>query len=1026
MASVQPRSFGDLLRRYRVAAGLTQEELAERAGLSRRAIGALETGARRAPHKETVSLLAKALNLTSAEQALLESAARQRRPSTDTQANPAIGLASDRPNVRQPAQTLVGRRKELLALERHLTTDGPPLLMLAGEAGIGKSRLLSEAIRLAMEHGWTVLSGGCYRRGGQESYAPLIAALTHFLATRSPAQQRLDLQGSAWLIRLLPELAEYAISPAPSWVLPTEQERRLLFDAVGRFLANVSSPVGTFLILDDLHWADGDTLDLLAKLLREPGSHPLRIAGAYRDTDVAARDPLSLLLGDLTREGLATCTTLPPLNREEARDLLDELLASLSVEANEQNSQSAMVDAALDQASGLPLFLVSWAQELRTGTLTVAAARNTIPWSAAESIRQRVVVLPEVASSLLAVAAVAGRQVSRNVLLAAAIASGQGEADALIGLDAACRARLLTEAADGSYVFTHDLIRETLVSDLGGARRAALHRRVALALEAQPHGERRAAELAWHFAEGDEPARALPYALQAGDQAMAVYAQADARRHYRLALDLAHSLGDQEHEAAVLERLADVNYLLGLLHEANASLERAIGIYRSTRNWERLAWATCQMARVYDALGKVPESMRFVEALLDTLITVANKANESSSDEIQRPDTLEARAERAVTILTERTAARVFLCLVARFVFLGRLDEVYPMSVAAVTYAQRAGEFRMESLAYSFRGIAQRQLGQVDNALSSLQDARRAAEVCGDLEATFMVLDNLASIHDLRAEPQAARQYRLQTLAALRNLGDTSRSSVTLWNLGYHAFMLGNWQEARTQYEEAVAMSMRGDGLEVPLARLALLSLDLVEGKRSLAETLAAPDTIAAGQSPDPNVRRFVANIVAEPEVMSGYAEAARDRLIEVIGSLHVNDSLICEALALLAWAEQELGQKEAARTALADARNHADALGSRLAYVTMSHVEAIVAASEHRWDDSIRALEECLAIARSMPYPYAKAKALYVYGQIHAARGEPEQAREKYQAGLAILHSLGERFYAEQIERALAGLADA
>ena len=585
MASIQPRSFGDLLRSYRVAAGLTQEELAERSMLSRRAIGSLETGERLTPHRETVTLLAQALGLTSAEHALLESAARQRLPSRATQPDSSGVLAAQWPRPGQSNLLLVGRHQELTALDRHLAHEGPPLLVLAGEAGIGKSRLLEESVRRGAEQGWTVLAGGCHRRNGQEPYRPFITALTRFLSTRSPAQQRLDLQGCAWIVRLLPELAEHGISPAPSWPLPPEQERRLLFSAVWRFLTNIAGPAGTLLVLDDLHWAGDETLDLLAALLQEPGTQQaLRIVAAYRDTDVATGDPLPLLLGDLIREGLATRIRLSPLERNSARDLLSSLLSGEPARTGEVDGSGvsdAVIETVLDRSGGLPYFLVSWAQEARTATLTSDTASTMVPWSAAESIRQRMAVLPEGALPLLAVAAVAGRQVARKVLLtAAAEASGENEAEILDALDAICSARLLREVAGDSYTFPHDLIRETLVADLGGARRVALHRRVATALEGLPQAEKQAAELAWHFAAGDEPARALPYALQAGEQAEVVYAHAEAERHYRMAVELARACGDRLREAKALEQLADVLVGIGNFREMPALLDAAAAVHR--------------------------------------------------------------------------------------------------------------------------------------------------------------------------------------------------------------------------------------------------------------------------------------------------------------------------------------------------------------------------------------------------------------------------------------------------------------
>jgi tetratricopeptide (TPR) repeat protein/transcriptional regulator with XRE-family HTH domain len=1003
MASIQPQTFGELLRRYRMAAGLTQEELAEQAKLSARAIGALETGERRAPRKDTVALLAKALGLTPAEHALLASVARQRLAGALVQ----TGVATRTQAPHQPGPPLVGRRQELIALGRHLAGEGPPLFMLAGEPGIGKSRLLEAAEVRAAEQGWTVLSGGCHRRSGQEPYAPFVGVLTHFLATRSPAQQRLDLQGCAWLVRLLPELAERAIGPAPSWTLPAEQERRLMFSAVARFLTNVTGPAGTLLVLDDLHWAGGDALDLLAFLLREPGAQPLRIVGAYRDTDVGPRDPLPLLLGDLTREGLAARTSLPLLEREEARELLTGLLAG---------------EEAGDRASGLPLFLVSWTQELRTGSLSADAALSAMPWSAAESIRQRVAVLPAVAQSVLAAAAVAGRQVSRTTLLAASKASGQHEADTLAGLDAACHARLLAEAPDGSYVFTHDLIRETVLADLGGARRAALHRQVAEALERQPRVERRTAELAWHFAEGDEPARALPYALQAGDQAEVVYAHEEAERQYRLAVQTARSMGDQAREAQALERRADVSYLLGRFHDAHTDLVRAIAIYSTTRNWERLAWATCQRAKVCDQLGQIPESMRFMEELLETLITMAERTG-------ARPapaplEGLEARAEQAVSILTAPTATRVLLCLTARLVTLGRFDEVSSLSAAAVRHARQAGDLRMESLIYAFRAIAQGAQGQLDEAMATLHDARRTAEACGDLEALFMALGSLQDIHDLRAEPPVSQQVLLQALEVLRRLGDTSRTSRVLYSLGDNALVLGDWGEARRSYDEAALLVSQIDDAAWQLRTiLAHARLDLLEGKGTLMTPGPAEVIRQAYHHPDPGMVIYALQLFAEVELLEDHTGEVGDRVRAVLEDPDVGYPAVGELLALLGWAELQLGHMDQAQAALTQARRRADAQGNRAAYVAIWRIEALLALHQRRWDDATQALDEALRLCRAMPYPYAEAKALYVYGLLHQAKGEPEQAHEKYRAALAILHRLGERLYAERIERALAQL---
>lgn len=154
-------TIGDLLRHHRIAAGLTQEELAERAHLSVRGIADIERGVTRAPRRDTVALLAEALHLVSQERHAFEAAARHldrrsRPPHTQQlRSNPAAGPA------------LVGRARELRLLDRHLAGEGPPLLLLAGEPGIGKSRLLAEVAWRGEAAGWRVLQDGCRGRGGR-------------------------------------------------------------------------------------------------------------------------------------------------------------------------------------------------------------------------------------------------------------------------------------------------------------------------------------------------------------------------------------------------------------------------------------------------------------------------------------------------------------------------------------------------------------------------------------------------------------------------------------------------------------------------------------------------------------------------------------------------------------------------------------------------------------------------------------------------------------------------------------------
>ncbi|HEX9069737.1 MAG TPA: ATP-binding protein [Ktedonobacterales bacterium] len=243
------------------------------------------------------------------------------------------------------APPLVGRTQERALLVRHLAGEGPPLLLLTGEPGIGKSRLLANTLGTAYAQGWTTLHGGCSRRSGQEPYAPIVGALTRFLSSRTPAQRCQELAGCEWLMRLLPEFADATVVPTPAWILPSEQERRLMFEAVVRFARNVAGPAGTLLVLDDLHRAGADALDLLATLAHAGAEEGLRLVGAYRATDVRSEHPLAIMVADLAQAGLVQQAQVGPLAPTEAAELLGRLLI-------EESAQVEQVEQVLDRCGG--------------------------------------------------------------------------------------------------------------------------------------------------------------------------------------------------------------------------------------------------------------------------------------------------------------------------------------------------------------------------------------------------------------------------------------------------------------------------------------------------------------------------------------------------------------------------------------------------------------------------------------------------------------------------------------------------
>jgi len=1008
MADVAPISIGELLKRYRVTAGLTQEELAERAGLSARAIRALESGARRAPRKDTLALLSSALSLTPAERNLLEDVARRSYLPPQSSTGRSSGY-------QRSTTPLVGRQHERDLLDLSLRGEGPPLVLLAGEPGIGKTRLLEDVAERAESLGWTALAGGCHRRSVQEPYAPCVEALAHFLSTRSQPQLRLDLQGCAWLARLLPELAQMTLVPSLASTLAPQQERRLMFAAVARFLSNVAGPAGTLLILDDLHWAGVDALDLLAYLVRERHRQRLCIVGAYRDVDVTAQDALPLMLGDLARDGLVENFALTPLERDEAAQLLETLMGDTTVVAD------TVAPTILSRAGGIPYYLISCAQAARRSTARESDAEAGVPWTVAQSIRQRVSLLPEAAREILAVAAVIARPSPRVALLQVAREMGHSEDVTLRAIEAALHARLLIERADGSLALAHDLIRETVEADMSGARRAVLHRRAGEALAALPQVDQQAAELAWHFAQGGDLMRALLYASQAVDRACATYAHSEAESLLRMSAQWAHTVGDRAYECTVLERMADVSYHLARFSDAYTCLAQVIPMYQADGNWERLAWATAQLARASDQLGLTADSLIRLEELFATLADVATDEGQLRfGAAVGDERTVEDCAERAVSLLSSQTAARIYLCLTSRYLFLSRHEDVFAPSERTIAYAQKAGDARIESLANTFRAMAQLAQGQLSDADLSIERAHERALASSDLEALYMALSSAAMIHELQGFPSRAQAVQVEMLDVARQLGSVSYVGETLCDIAAFNFILGAWDEARQNLHEAAQLTQQQGHNGWGVTAIGLALLDCAQGGvvTPLDETLAGASDNASG-----HIRLWATVTLAEASILAGQADRAAAQLRDAIDrSEHA--SIEREYLsAPLAWAQLELGAHDQAADTIAQARKQAETRPNRMASVDIDRISALLAQRQGRWDDARRALEENSALCRAMSWPHAEIKARFACGKLCAEMDAPAQAREHFTQALTMCQRLGEGLYRPHIERALAAL---
>ena len=444
------------------------------------------------------------------------------------------------------ADELVGRDDQLAALDGILADARGRrgrVMLVAGEPGIGKTRLAEEAARRAAAAGMGVAWGRCHEGDGAPALWPWAQVVRQLAADLGPGQLASMLGPSgAGLGPLLPELASPTPSAGPRQVADLGAARFQLNQAVAGLLRRLAEARPLLVVVDDLHWADVPSLSLLAFLAAELQDARMVVVGTYRDVEASVGQPLAGTLGALAREPVVERIPLGGLDRADVAALIGRAIGT--------RPAGPLVQAVADRCGGNPFFITELLRLLQSERRlaapdAAAAARREVPAGVRDVLRARLARLPAQTNTVLMVAAVAGRGFDLDLIEAV---TGLEDEAALDAAEAAVLAGLLLEddRAAGRYRFAHALVRETIYEGISRARRARLHARVADALVAVRGAEPEpAAEMAYHCWQAAPvigAARALPHLLRAGEQAAAQLAYETADEQFERALQLAGQL----------------------------------------------------------------------------------------------------------------------------------------------------------------------------------------------------------------------------------------------------------------------------------------------------------------------------------------------------------------------------------------------------------------------------------------------------------------------------------------------------
>jgi DNA-binding CsgD family transcriptional regulator len=818
---------------------------------------------------------------------------------------------------------LLGREREQAELGQALDavrTSSGGIILLAGEAGVGKTRLLETCVARS---GLLALNG----EAGEPitpPYGPIVAAIRSALRAAPDALDRCQ-PLTPHLALLLPELG------AP----PSNSDSATLVEALRRLFLAVAQTTPTVIVLDDLQWADNATLELLLALASSSARERLLILGAYRNEEIPRGHPLRRLRNDLCRARLLREIILEPLG--------DEATTALAARILGHAPSQALVAALIERAEGVPLFVEelcgalairdhSQARHLsQTDVQLAPGAPLPIPDTLRDALLLRLDGLPDAAARLLELAAVTGREFD---LLAVEELAGT-----LNGLDALFERGVLIEVPPGQAAFRHALTREAIYLDIPWTRRRALHRQVAAHLERQGAPPQAIAE---HWLQAKEPALARVAWLNAAQEASTIHAYRDAVVAAQRALDLWPDGLESTQRLGLLDRLGHCAQLCAMLPEAARAWREAAAGWRQRGDlrasaeaerklanvcelqgqWEGALAARVTAAEAFAASGLPAEAAlerlavaahlrsaaRFRSAL-DLLTIAADEAASAERGDLQarvmgldgnvrarmgQTDEGLALVRRALTLALEQNqagaAAEIYQRLADSLEHAGDYAGAEDTYLTAFSYCQANAIPATGQLCIACLTAVLRQAGEVERAMTLCREVLASEHSSSHARAVAGGI--LGSVYVLRGRPRLAQPLLVESAALARRIELAAMELLAEWGLAQVAQLNGSYGAAMEHCHNILS---RWEQIEechyiVPPLRWAATFFALTrtaDGVRACANALARITSVSA----QPEALSALAHALGECALLDGDARQAVqqfDRALDLLRDMSV------------------------------------------------------------------------------------------------------------------------------------------
>jgi len=837
-------------------------------------------------------------------QAELEAIARAPQPA----AMPEPGLLE-----RIGRGRMIGRRRELSEarlLWEKAAVGQAQVLLVSGEPGIGKTRLVRELMTRAEVTGGQALVGECYAEGGAP-YAPFAQVFRKALANGAgaghvepPRFVLADLLAVAPDLRL--RFPDVPLNPP----LDPQAEQQRLFENVVTFFSLLSAHLPLLLVLEDVHWADQASLALLRHLARRlpknDGRERLMIAATYREVELDESLPFQEVLQTLNRERLASRIKLTRLDQQASARLIAALLGQEDLAQSETSGAigQAFVESIYRETEGNPFFIEEVCKSLvESGNVSLENGRwhyptpeaLQVPQSVRVAIQARTGKLPPAQQEVLRLAAVIGREFEFDLL---AGASEVDEDELIASLETAERAQLIEETGSqrgGAFRFVHALIPTTLVDGLSGLRRRKLHRQVGEALERLHPAD--LVGLAYHFAQAEAADKALDYLKQAGERAQSRYANDDAIRYYSEALEFSEPASPERFDL-LRSRVAvyDLTARRGL---QDADIQSMLALAEALdddalRFQAQLALADYCYATDFTRLGQeAGKALTLAEKLSDPLPRAQALQRMSwhawfGGDFTHSGELLQAAMQSFEQAGQTQEVVACLKLLVLDYAYSGEHQKAQQAAEQAIRLSRQLGDLRQEATSLRRLAISLEVQGKFDEALPLMTEALRMHREVGDRSEEVHALNAIGSALANTQRTAEAQGYFQEALALAMAIRMESAINMVVFNLEGSVYRAGGDLQAALEFMEEMLEWARQAGVlslveSFTRGRAELLS-DLGQYSAALADLESA--LTVARSLPDERDPFYIAMGIARLHAFLGQQEHAQQLAGETLARI--------------------------------------------------------------------------------------------------------------------------------------------